>query len=613
MTKRVRSHWLVLVVLALGCTAPVEPAEGTQEVEFGIGDKADGTCDPSALLCWRRDDEDALRRYFRAQDDLLIGAGDDGERARALLHAIDDVAHKLTPEEAAELPALRARAAALGQAAGDDERASLVVDVHQRVAGRVATGYLSAHVVPLGASVAGSPADDGTDDYGEPPSVLDDPDVIESLATLRDSGPFGYVYALMMEHTGVLDMDVEVWNEEFPFSEPREDRVSRIIDRYVGQVTRTEILVNLESLIPYAGIPLSVSHGLIANFRIRIRMAIEIAAAYGIDIREGQNLLLVTGAVLSAMDIPELRGLFGGIFALPALAKIAVRVGGLLDPRAVLRRLVRRMVDRLVQRLVREGASLAARATGRAVAVGTGRQVLGYATLGLTMVADVVLTRTVTRGVGEHVDATIRPWGEGMLTENGAIVADQEGALCVARMMGAAALADGEITDAERHLIAAHMSRSVWDGGGFWPLAYSVGYASQAAAIADGVREGSFEGCLEDRYYGIERGDRMAVLSWLLTLFAVDGEISAAEDERFASAVDLLRGDHWFGDGDAIEDAHLASMRARIETSLISADPLLDDDARELLPDLGPADVITGWGDVDPRAEAALGCALEGC
>ncbi len=606
------SRALVVLALVVGCATSVHDPTEAGRVEFGLGDKADGACDPHALLCWNREDAEALRRYFRAQDDLLVGAGDDGARARDLILAIDEVSHKLEPAEVEALPALRARAAALGGAVSDAERTALVVDVHQRAAGRLATGFISAHVVPLGASVHDSPADDG-DDHDELPRVRDDPDVVASLALLRDSGPFGYVYALMMEHTGVLDVDVELWDEEFPFSEPREARISRIIDRYVGRTTRDEIIVNLESLIPYAGIPLSVSHGVIANFRHRIRMAIEIAAAYGIDIREGQNLLLVTGAVLSAMEIPELRGLFGGIFALPALAKIAVRVGGLLDPRAVLRRLFRRMIDSLVRVLVREGASLAARATGRAVAIGTTRQVLGYATLGLTMVADVMLTRAATRGVGQHVDATIRPWGEGILTEDGAIVADDEGALCVARMMGAAAAVDGVVSDGERQLVAAHMSRSVWDGGSFSPLVYRVGYPAQARAVGVGVRTGSFASCLGDRYHGVERRDRMAVLSWLLTVFAVDGRISEAEDATFENAVELLRGDGWFGDGDAIEDAHLTSMRARIETSLISADHLLDDEARALMPELGPSDVITGYDDADPRAMAALSCAIDGC
>jgi hypothetical protein len=199
-----------------------------------------------------------------------------------------------------------------------------------------------------------------------------------------------------------------------------------------------------------------------------------------------------------------------------------------------------------------------------------------------------------------------------MLTEDGAIVADDEGALCVARMMGAASMVDGEMSAEERQLVAAHMSRFVWNGGSFWPLAYDVGYPAQAEAVALGARTQSFEDCLEDRYYGIERRERMAVLSWLLTILAVDGRLTPSEDEVFEDAVDLLRGDDWFGDGDAVEDAHLESMRARIETSLISADHLLDDEARELLPDLAPSDVITAMDDADPRAEAALAFALGG-
>ncbi|RLB45280.1 MAG: hypothetical protein DRJ42_30260, partial [Deltaproteobacteria bacterium] len=509
---------LLLAVLTAGCAAPIAPADDATdaEIEFGLGDKADGFCDARALLCWPGRDSEALRRYFSAQDALLVGAGDDGEQARALLLALDEVGHKLEPAEVEALPALRARAASADAELTQDERIALVVAVHREAGGRVATGYLSAHAVPLGASASDDRADDGSRASSDLPSILTDPDVIDSLRELRGTGPFGYTYALLMEHTGVLDVDVNVWDEEFPFSEPREARISRIIDRYTNLATRDEILINLESLIPYAGIPLSIAHGAIAHFRHRMRMTIEIAAAYGIDIREGQNLLLVTGAVMSTLEIPELRGLFGGVFALPVLAKIAIRVGGVLDPRALLRRLSRRMINALLARLYREGAELVARTTVRRVGVGAARQILGYATLGLTMIADVVLTRAVTRGVGEHVDATIRPWGSGMLTENGAIVAGLEGAQCVAEVLGAAMSIDGEIEEPERQLLAAHLSRSVWTEGRWRPLTDTATYDMQADAAARGASRGSLGDCLEDRYRGEPRGDRMAVLSWLL-------------------------------------------------------------------------------------------------
>jgi len=606
---------VLLAVLTASCAAPTTPTGHATdaEIEFGLGDKADGFCDARALLCWPGRDSEALRRYFSAQDALLVGAGDDGENARRLLLALDDVAHKLEPAEVDALPALRREAASAGAQLTEDERISLVVAVHREAGGRVATGYLTAHAVALGASTRDSRADDGSSASSELPSVLTDPDVIDSLRELRGSGAFGFAYALLIEHTGVLDIDVNVWDEEFPFSEPREQRISRIIDRYTNLATRDEILVNLESLIPYAGIPLSIAHGAIAHFRHRLRMTIEIAAAYGIDIREGQNLLLVTGAVMSTLEIPELRGLFGGVFALPVLAKIVVRLGGVLDPRALLRRLSRHMINALLGRLSRKGAELVARATARRVGVGASRQILGYATLGLTMIADVVLTRAVTHGVGEHVDAMIRPWGSGMLTENGSVAADLEGAQCVAEMLGTAMSIDGEIEESEWQLLAAHLSRSIWTEGRWRPLADTATYAMQADAAARGAGRSWLGDCLEDRYWGEPRGDRMAVLSWLLTMFAVDGHLVPRELDAWEDAVDTLRGEGWFGDGDEIEELHLAAMRARIETTLVSADHLLDPGDAGALDELTPADVISGYSDADPAAATALRCAFDGC
>jgi len=610
--RGVRQPIFVLLLLwGAACALPSDAEGPATEVEFGLGDKADGGgCDPRAPLCWPREDGAALRSYMSAQDTLLVGAGDDGEAARTLVRALDEISHKLEPTEADALPALRARAASLGSNVDEDERIALVLDVHEEAAERIATMYFAAHAVPLGASADDS-ADEGSSS-SELPRAVDDPDVIESLAMLRESGPFGYVYALMIEHTGVLNVDARVWDEDFPFSEPREQRVERIVDRYTNLSTRDEVISNLESLIPYAGIPLSIGHSAIAQFRHRMRMGIEIAGIYGIDVREGQNLLLVTGTLMGTLEIPGLRGLFGGIYALPALARLVVRVGRVFDPRALLRQLMRRLIDRFLAVLFREGAELTARVAARSVAVGVSRQVLGYATLGLAMIGDVLLTRALTRGIGEHLEATMHPWGVGMLEEDGALLLDG-GAACIADALGGAMGVDGEIHPDERALLTAHLSRRVWQEGRWRSLADITSLRAQADDAAYGAARGSLGECFVDDLHGGPRRDRLAALSWVLTMLAIDGELTLAEQRAWGDAVDALRGDAWFGDGEELEEAHLDAMRARIEVTLVSPEAILDDETLALLPDLDPAQLVDRFDEVDPFAERAVACAFDGC
>lgn len=577
----VRSARLVPVVLlgAVAACAP-PPAGGSsgerdghdEQVQFGLGGKADGgLCDPAAELCWPTRHGRAMRGLMRAQDGLVLGTGQAGPQARTMVDALDALAVKLTREELEALEPLRARAEAMEADAAPAVRRRFVSELHDRVAARIATGYLAAHSVPLGASTSEGKADAA----GSLPSTEGlSEGMRESLALLREQGIFGYGYALMLEHTGVLERDYPTLTETFSFSEPREQRVQRIIEEYTWRAAGAASVAAAEGLIPYAGLVLSMAHGSLMQFRLRARMVLEIAAVYGMDVREGHNLLVAVGAMMGAFELTDVRATVAAATAVPVLSWAVLEYGGAASVHALIRQMMWELLEGLLARVSTKGAELAARLGGRAAARAAGRQILGWATFGLAIVADVTLTTVTTRKVGKHADAMLRPWGSGMLVEGAPFLADSGAADCAALVLGDAMGADGRVTDEERQLLAAHLDRFVYRDGEWArmsPAEHDVRVGAElAAASASGQRDAlrEAERCVDDHFRGTDRPVRLTLLSWFYTAAAIDGRIEPAERQRYGRLLEQLRGDAWFGDGKELDEGYLEALRGRVGTLL---------------------------------------------
>jgi hypothetical protein len=155
---------------------------------------------------------------------------------------------------------------------------------------RLVGTYVAAYVVPVGAKADATlkgAADDPSGLSEELPEAGISEGMRESLDMLRNAGVFGKLYAFLFEHTGILDRDYPLFDEVFPFSEPREDRLERIIELRQLVAARDAAISGAESQIPVARIVVSCSHRKLLDFRNKMRLGIEIASLYGIDIREG--------------------------------------------------------------------------------------------------------------------------------------------------------------------------------------------------------------------------------------------------------------------------------------------------------------------------------------
>jgi hypothetical protein len=557
--------------LLLSCAVGAVPADAPDDLVTGVGDKADGAgCEPTSELCWPTIDAEAMRRYLAASDELVLATGDAWEAGQRLTIAVDALAHKLPADARGELLPLRMRAAELSPDAAPEERDALVAEAHRIAGARLLSGYTTANAVPLGASgmlgrADGAPAVDAALPNGQ----LTD-DMRASLDELRATGALGATYAFVLEHYGVLEREYHPVNEAFPFSEPREDRVARIIEHYRWRSAGASVIANAEALIPYAGIVISIAHNALLQLRLRARMVFEIAEVYGLDIREGDNLLVASLVFMACYGMNDVRASVIATTSLPLIIGIVERAASAVTVAALLRRLLREAIRRAIAAVARSTAAAAAEAGAVAVARGAGRQILGYATFGLAMIADIALTTYTTSRVGTHAWHMLRPWGAGMLTEGAGFLAHTYERECVASVLGQMAFADGAIDEHERALLAAHLDRQIFDGGAYRTMNddYDLGRQAQLAAAATGL---SPHYCVDDAFIGEDEEIRLAIVSWARTMAVVDGLLYASE-ERFALALESRLAGSGYFDGSELETGTLSDVRERIESVLLPQD-----------------------------------------
>ncbi len=622
---------LSALTIGPGCTTPTGgDDEPIPAPEFGLGGKADGNlCDPAADLCWPTHQQDSIRAVITAQDRLLLGIGDARVNARQLVAGIEELTIKLTEAELEALPELSAEAEALAPDAGETDRQAFLGAAHDAITERLIAHYVSALAVPVGSAAEAEEAGKA-DDFGDQadPGTRDDlsEGMRESLQLLRDAGVAGKLYALMFEQLGGLDDLPPLFDEAFPFSEPREDRVERILDHYQLASAGAAAVAGVEGLIPVAGIVISFSHKTVMDFRIRARLSLEIAALYGVDVREGLNLFLVASTMMGLLDTADARTVMGTSFGIRMLANIAFKYGVGTSVNAVVRSLATRVVASLLTHMGRKGAELAASATARTAATRVAHQILGYLTLGLTVVVDAAASAYLATNVGHDAHAMFRPWAVGMTTTAARYLATPEDRRCAALALGDLILADGTADATEQQLLAAHLGRAAWvdgaggggSGSGDWQWfgdehhqraqeAAGVGLPGTAANLQ--ARQ-EVEQCLT-RWRDLASAERLTVLSDLYTMASVDGEHHAAELERYALYESLLVDGAGLTNRD-LRESHLALMRQVITTLLVSAEEAVPEDQVETVQSLPTDARLEFLTQVPANLRAAVTCAYEG-
>jgi len=610
------------VGVGVGCTTGTDDSPEIPAPEFGLGGKADGDlCDPAADLCWPSDQQAAMRTVFTAQDRLLLGAGDARASARTLVGGLEGLAVKLTAAEVDALAALSGMAEGLSPDADEAARQAFLAAAQDAAAGRLAAHCISANAVPVG-SAAEAVNIGKADDFGDaadPGTRTDLTDGMrESLELLRQSGVMGKLYALMFEQLGGLDDLPALFDEAFPFSEPREDRVERILDHYQLASAGAAVVAGAEGLIPVAGIVISFSHKTVMDFRIRARLTLEIAMLYGVDVREGLNLFFVASTMMGLFDATDARLVLASNMGIRLLANGAFTFGVGTGLNAVVRSLATRGVAAMVAHMGQKGSELAAAAAARVAGIGVTHQILGYLTLGLTVVVDAAATAYLTGRTGSDAHAAFRPWAAGMTTFSAAHLGTPEDRRCAVLALGDMITADGTADATEQQVLAAHLGRAAWvDGDWQWFTPEVQQRALEAAGVGQpGTPENlqsrqEVEACLIGRWRAMDPETRIAALSDLYTMAAVNGALDPAELDRYAVYESLLVDGDGFTNAD-LRDEHLDLMRQVITVLLVSPEDAVPEDQVDMVGSL-PVDArLLYLAQVPAAHQAAVTCAYAG-
>lgn len=598
---------LSLCLVAVGCDAE-EPAE--EEIPFGLGGKADGVCPAEAELCWNQEDSSIMRALLTAQSDAVLGDAP-AHQVRTVVDMARALEHKLTPEEIAAIDALEPTVDALADddiGAASAALAGLQAEALERVIGT----YYVANLVPAGQALDnGGKFDESTavevaqSDAEAIPGLTEG--MQQSLRMIRDSGAIGITLAQLYKMTGVLERDYELTNAinfgEFdavtgnviPRGISREQKVEQIIARYRSAAGWVGAGSGIVGLIPIAGVPISLGGEAIALFKLHVQMTFEIGAVYGWDVREGQNLNTMTSIVRTEGLLIELGDILISNAVVPIIAKkVASRFGVALSA-DLASKLARRSVTQLMHFFSRTAQEELAEAALKSGARGVGRQLLGYATLGLAVLVSAGLDYVATDHLGRHVRIVAKSWLHDLLMEGTSYLADQAPRDCAMRALAGLAWDDGTIDEREKNLFIAFLAKPFNLNEETWFHLDSAEKRRQATMLAAFPDNDSLEDameCLQAEFEDTKPMHRISLLGHLHAMVQIDLNATPGQRAFYDEVRDGLDGSGWF-DGekidkvqmDYIEDAIFATVNPntvsvseefeKVTQSLVAAD-LLD-------------------------------------
>ncbi len=600
---------VVLMVLATACGSDAEAPETVEpdEIVWGLGGKADDiTCPRSAELCWNTADSRSMRQIMGAQDELLAGLSDSRRAAQKLADRIAQLDVKLTSKERAALTQLKLDADQLSTSASDAERESFISRAHSEILERLGGLYVTAYMVPVGATAQATAKGDDPGGFGNslPQTGVNDA-MRESLELLKGAGPFGKLYAFLFEHTGVLDDAYPVFDEAFPYSEPREERLKKIVDHHQWLAARNAVIAGAESLIPVAGIVISFSHRQILDFRNKMRLAIELASLYEIDIREGHNLFLVAATV---MELPGTAKITAASFAIRFLAKTVVQKTANIVVNDIVRSLIAKAAAEMLKHVTTKGAEIAAKAAAQGAAASVGQQILGLATFGLIILVDAGFSAHVVDKLGNRLGVFFKPWAVGMMEESGKHLQSYDGRKCMAKILGRVATADNAVKPVEEQLLAAHLNKIWYEDDGWFGSAKAEWDA--LAQLSNTTDTGDVTDCAKDQFKDMAEETRLAILATARMMAGVDGSLSSKETSFLADLRDHINKSGWFSG--SLDDEHVEYTYEAIDGLLVKPESIVPSTESNTVSDLTVEEVLPFMAEARPGPEAAVRCAYHG-
>lgn len=651
VTKSIVAPLLSLTLATAGCQESAQPAEADEP--FALGGKADAACPSSATLCWSGDDIEIAKAMLDLKDEVLFGHQPKASLGALLEHA-NYLEHKLTDAQLEALDEVAAMTAQLPD--GDVDIPELALDeagqpvselpaghyrdavgvlakLEAEVTGDLMGAYIAANMVQLGqfsdASINGK-ADDTTpgeeQDFSDVEGIT--PDMQRSLQLMYDSGVIGAAMVTMYKATGILEKNYEVINAENfgevidaeghirPSGMTREAKAKYIVRRYIAASAAVGAGAGVVALVPVAGTALSITGETFLLLKLHAQMTFELAAVYGWDIREGDNLYLMSMMLMGEGLATEAADVLISNFLVPLLAKrLAARFGVTLGEQ-VARNVANRSIGLLVNFFSRKAQEEIATAALEGTARGIGQTILGWATLGAAVLVSAAVDAAVTWHLGNSVQVMSKRWLSDLMFEGSTYMAENAARDCAFRGMAAIAWRDGQISEEEKNLFVAFLAKPYALDEQTWFHLSADEVQRQADMVASWTTADSLaqtQSCLEDEFQSASSSHRISLLGHVYSMMLIDGQTADAEEALYAGYRDGLDGSGWF-DGDEIDYAELTY----VERSLfLTANPgvvvrEMAPEHQELADQVLTEDVFEFLASPNPAIRAQFDCGYDG-
>jgi hypothetical protein len=445
---------------------------------------------------------------------------------------------------------------------------------------------------------------------------------------MYDSGLIGAAMVSMYRATGVLSRDYEVINaqnfgEEIdadgrirPSGLTREAKAEHIIRKYTAASAAVGAGAGVVALVPIAGTALSITGETFLLLKLHAQMAFEVAAVYGWDIREDDNLYLLSMMLMGEGLATEAADVIISNLVVPLLAKRLAAKFGVTLGAEVAKNVANRSVSLLVQFFSRKAQERIATEALEGTARGIGQTVLGWATLGAAVLVSAAVDAAVTWRLGKSVEVMSKRWLSDLMFEGSTYLADNGARDCAFRGIASMAWRDGEISEEEKNLFVAFLAKPYALDEQTWFLLAEDEVQRQAGMLASWNEADSLadtQACLEDQFQGSSSSHRVSLLGHLYSTMLIDGATTDAETALYDTYRDGLDGNGWF-DGDEIDYAELDYVQRAL---FLTTNPgiIIEEMApehTELAQDLLTSDVFEFLETPNPTIRAQFDCGFDG-
>ena len=614
----------LLAVAYAGCSADAEQVEvaASDWDQFGFGEKADrGACDAGGDFCWTTEDAANAKVIGALVQDVSLGVGDAQTALGMIAERARSLSHKLSADQIAAIADAEAAIAELGPQADLEEAGPVLQQLDEQVLSTLMGTFFQTGMV---ASSAGLLAADGAFDGPTPPvpdeltdDGMFDPDrynnphysegMRQSLQMFADQGPIAQLFLWVIEHSGVLERDYEVVNAEtfgvydaetksiIPLGLSRHDRARQIVEDYRAATFWVGLGAGAISAVPIPGIGVvGVGYEMKKLFELHTRMALEIAAVYGWDIREGRTLFRVLGMLFEEGIVAEGADVLISNVLVMALSKqLAARIGGRVG-KAILKEIAENMAERSIQALFGAMTRTFQRKLAEQAAKGglkaAGIQLVGVATLGIGAFISGAADYVVTEMLGHRLMLQASQWVSDLMLEGATYMSRPRPQACAFEALATVAWSDGELTAREENLYQAFLAKPYnFDEQAWFYLEPELRcrYAAVLAEVGERAQAGEtleVPSCFDDQFRNTDSQHRMSLLAHVYAMTMVD----TWQDDREIALYGSMREDmdgFWNGLNDSQMDYVERAVSVLMKPSVLDLGPEYQDLLEEVLPE----------------------------